>query len=262
MRNRIRLELLPLMESIAPDARASLLALSEDARSVSAMLDAIAALVILDDGEGLVASEVALARGALRCLPADAAPHAFRLALARLLGDARDFSRVHYATLGRAASAATGTMFELPRGVIATVDPDAIVLSVGAPGPAVLAPDFVAPIPYGGRAGTWKIDVHPESDDGRRGERGFGGTIISLPRDAVVRGRRPGDRVALRGGGHKKLQDLYVDAKVARRERDAAPVIACGGEVLWTPLVAGKIAAACGGAGHRVLAGRSDRPGV
>jgi hypothetical protein len=35
--------------------------------------------------------------------------------------------------------------------------------------------------------------------------------------------------------GHKKLQDYYVDRKVPRRERAAAPVIAIGGEVLWTP---------------------------
>ena len=35
--------------------------------------------------------------------------------------------------------------------------------------------------------------------------------------------------------GRKKLQDYYIDRKVPRRERDAAPVIAHGGEVLWTP---------------------------
>jgi hypothetical protein len=35
--------------------------------------------------------------------------------------------------------------------------------------------------------------------------------------------------------GHKKLQDYYVDRKIPRRDRDAAPVIACESEVLWTP---------------------------
>jgi hypothetical protein len=36
--------------------------------------------------------------------------------------------------------------------------------------------------------------------------------------------------------GHRKLQDVLVDRKVPRRERDAMPVIAAGSEVLWTPL--------------------------
>ena len=51
---------------------------------------------------------------------------------------------------------------------------------------------------------------------------------MRLPAGAVVRGRRPGDRLQPAGmRGHKKLQDYYVDRKVPRRERDAAPVIAC-----------------------------------
>jgi len=46
-----------------------------------------------------------------------------------------------------------------------------------------------------------------------------------------------GDRLRPAGmrAGHKKLQDFYVDRKVPRRERDAAPVIAVGRDVLWTP---------------------------
>jgi tRNA(Ile)-lysidine synthase len=48
----------------------------------------------------------------------------------------------------------------------------------------------------------------------------------------VVRSRRPGDRLA---GRRKKLQDVLVDAKVARGERDAWPVVADGGEVVAVP---------------------------
>ena len=42
----------------------------------------------------------------------------------------------------------------------------------------------------------------------------------------VVRGRRPGDRMRPIGlGGTKKLQDLLVDRKVPRGERDRIPVV-------------------------------------
>ncbi|HXF97721.1 MAG TPA: tRNA lysidine(34) synthetase TilS [Gaiellaceae bacterium] len=51
----------------------------------------------------------------------------------------------------------------------------------------------------------------------------------------AVRTRRPGDRLA---GRRKKLQDLFVDAKVPRRERDAWPVVVAGEEVVAVPGIA------------------------
>ncbi len=42
----------------------------------------------------------------------------------------------------------------------------------------------------------------------------------------IVRSRAPGDRIRLPGlGGRKKLQDLFVDRKIARRERDCTPIV-------------------------------------
>jgi tRNA(Ile)-lysidine synthase len=50
-----------------------------------------------------------------------------------------------------------------------------------------------------------------------------------------VRGRRPGDHLA---GRRKKVQDLFVDAKVPRSERDSWPVVVHGEEVVAVPGVA------------------------
>jgi tRNA(Ile)-lysidine synthase len=50
-----------------------------------------------------------------------------------------------------------------------------------------------------------------------------------------VRSRRPGDRLA---GRSKKVQDLLVDAKVPRAERDGWPLIVCDDEVVAVPGVA------------------------
>ncbi len=50
-----------------------------------------------------------------------------------------------------------------------------------------------------------------------------------------VRTRRPGDRLK---GRRKKLQDLFVDAKVPRAERDSWPVVVLGDEVVSVPSVA------------------------
>ena len=50
-----------------------------------------------------------------------------------------------------------------------------------------------------------------------------------------VRSRRPGDRLA---GRRKKVQDLLVDAKVPRAERDGWPLVVRGDEVVAVPGIA------------------------
>jgi tRNA(Ile)-lysidine synthase len=59
--------------------------------------------------------------------------------------------------------------------------------------------------------------------------------IESDRRGLVVRTRRPGDRLA---GRRKKVQDLLVDAKVPRAERDAWPLVVSGVEVVFVPGIA------------------------
>jgi tRNA(Ile)-lysidine synthase len=57
-------------------------------------------------------------------------------------------------------------------------------------------------------------------------------TIASDLPGLEVRTWRPGDR--LRGRG-KKVQDVFVDAKVPRRERASRPLVVSGGEVVAVP---------------------------
>lgn len=51
----------------------------------------------------------------------------------------------------------------------------------------------------------------------------------------VVRTRRPGDRLA---GRRKKVQDLFVDAKVPRAERGSWPLVVFGDDVVAVPGIA------------------------
>jgi tRNA(Ile)-lysidine synthase len=60
-------------------------------------------------------------------------------------------------------------------------------------------------------------------------------TLESERAGLEVRGRRPGDHLA---GRRKKVQDLFVDAKVPRSERDGWPVVVYGEEVVVVPGVA------------------------
>ena len=61
----------------------------------------------------------------------------------------------------------------------------------------------------------------------------FGPWRIESARPGLtVRTRRPGDRLA---GRTKKIQDVFVDAKVPRSARDAWPIVVSGNEVVAVP---------------------------
>jgi tRNA(Ile)-lysidine synthase len=216
------LDVLPAIESAAPGARAAILRLSREAQDAVSAIGAVVSPLVTERDDG-----VALPRAALRALSPDIVPHAYRRAITQLVGDAAEFERRHYRLLSRAHVATTGSAFALPRNIVVTVDADVVVLSVGSLGPPVVDPANAYNVPFSGVLGAWRIHVvrAAAEPDG----------ALLLPDGAVVRARRPGDRVALRGRGHKKLQDYYVDDKIPRRERDAAPVIACGCDVFWTP---------------------------
>jgi tRNA(Ile)-lysidine synthetase-like protein len=65
------------------------------------------------------------------------------------------------------------------------------------------------------------------------GEIQWGDWIIrSELRGLRVRGWRPGDRLA---GRRRKIQDVFVDAKVPRSEREAWPLVVRGDEVVAVP---------------------------
>jgi tRNA(Ile)-lysidine synthase len=59
-----------------------------------------------------------------------------------------------------------------------------------------------------------------------------GWTIESDLPGLQVRGWRAGDRLA---GRSKKVQDVFVDAKVPRSEREAWPLVVRGDEVVAVP---------------------------
>ena len=93
-----------------------------------------------------------------------------------------------------------------------------------------------------------ELGVGVETCEGRKVIRERGKAVGALParasiawarlgrRKLVVRSWRAGDRMAPLGmAGSKKLQDVFVDAKVPAARRGRVPVFACGGEIVWIP---------------------------
>jgi len=97
------------------------------------------------------------------------------------------------------------------------------------------------PVPGVARFGLWRIEATIEAlEDTFPGDpqAGAAGLIAYCDRGVgtalTVRGRRPGDRLRPLGlGGSKKLQDLLVDRKVPRAERDTIPLVVGPSGILW-----------------------------
>jgi len=238
LRNRVRHELLPRLERAQPGIAGALVSVAGAARSIAAALDAKAMRAIVDETREMVVMDRAVLRGCGRHVAAAA----FRAALGRLLGDAREYEARHYRLMAAAVDAHAGMTLDLPRGVRCFIDRATVTLSAGPLRAPEIPPDMAAPLPFAGEVGAWRLHVRT-------------GGPLSLPPDAVVRRRRPGDRLRLPHGGTKKLQDELVDRGVPRRLRDAMPVIARHGDVLWTPV--SRIATWAGdGEGHTIDAER------
>ncbi|SDG75743.1 tRNA lysidine(34) synthetase TilS [Desulfosporosinus hippei] len=59
--------------------------------------------------------------------------------------------------------------------------------------------------------------------------------LTSVAESLVCRYRREGDKIWIRGVGHKPLKKVFQEAKIGEKERSKIPLVALGNEVLWIP---------------------------
>ena len=239
LRNRVRHELLPLLEQhYQPAIRRVLARTAGVLREEHFALDAAA--------RRLAAGAVDPA-GRLRIPRFARAPSAVRRrALARWLRargvpaarlDTRLLDRVDALLSGGtqadlaagAVAVRTGSLLEIRLTAaptpLASPEPLSVPGRVDWPagGCTVIAESAVGILrPPRGRIGAWPAAASIRQP--RRGEQ------LSL------RAAWPGARIAPLGlAGSVKLQDLFVDRKIPRAERAALPILACGDEVVWVP---------------------------
>jgi tRNA(Ile)-lysidine synthase len=236
LRNRVRHDVLPLLETaLNPAVRDALARTADILRAENAWLDAQARRVCPPGGT-LTVRDLA------------AQPAALRRRVVRLWLGARgvDPDRIDFETVARIerlAATARGTRsVDLPGGWSVrrrygrldvarreTAEPFRIALAL--PG--------VTDLPLAG------VRVRAEIAPGIVRERGTPGVAparASLSRKAVGRRRiyarawAPGDRMRPLGmAGSRKLQDIFTDARVPADRRARIPVFECGGEIVWIP---------------------------
>ena len=250
-RNRIRLELIPMLERYNPRVVEAIDRLGDIAAEDKAFLDAQAEAALKNYQIWSVASSQRAFHIDLLQEPLAISRRALAHALAEI-GLAEDVTAAHYkAMLALARSDKASAQVDLPHGYKARKEYDRIVLNPPESSTEALQLGDATGV-TGGLAGVqvqvmdaaeyqalcveWKPDTFACFDRGKLAAR-FG----EAPEERILwRTRREGDVLLLRDG-RKKLQDLFVDDKVPRFRRDKVRMAVIDSEVLWIPLQEGLI---------------------
>jgi tRNA(Ile)-lysidine synthase len=234
LRNRIRLELLPLLErEYAPRLRERLRNLADMARDDAEALD------ILAEGTYRFARDARPDGVAFSASPDLAAPalrwRLYRLALAEVRGDVADISYEHLQAI---AALTPHRQVHLPGARVLHEAGRLVFLPAETPDAAPQGIDE-QPLPVPGTLSLPDAgcSLTTEWYDGPTDIRG--GDIAVMDAEAVrlpliVRARQPGDRFRpLGAGGTRKVQDILVDAGVPRRLRERVPVVCDADGIVW-----------------------------
>jgi len=242
-RNRIRHELLPLLESqfcrgiVDVLARAAELARRDEDFLTRQAID-LARRIVLSEND----SETRLA-----AVPMAAAHPALgsRVALAALerYAGRRAIGSGHVERLLELAARTSDGALSLPGQDAVRMGHEIVLRPAKRQRTAANPFAFPLSIPGEVRSGDWAIAAIELSQAdrqrprwlGRGSEVGIAAGSLALP--LVVRNRRPGDRLRPLGApGRRKLQDFLVDRKVPRAHREALPLVVDGrGRIVWVP---------------------------
>ncbi len=243
-RNRIRLELVPLLRELNPAIGDAVLRLSRNADEAIAFVDkavdAAWSEVIFTEGSG-----IRIDRQEFRGL--DAAARAFLVirALSQVKGEARGIERVHVEDMIRSVLNSPGAKLHLPDGLRLAVEQRSALIYVEDDA-RVTTPFDATPLAVPGvtTVGGWRITTErldtssgncPRYEVERPPERfverfGQAVDVASLQ----VRTRLLGDRFQPLGmTGTKKLKDFMIDEKVPTSQRDSVPLIVTSQGIAW-----------------------------
>jgi tRNA(Ile)-lysidine synthase len=236
-RNRVRHELLPYLERhFNPAVRRALARSADIARADNALLTRLSAAASVRLVEHRAAA-ISLDPGGLIHAPEGLARRVVGHALAALgsPGSFEDINAVLEVVRGDRRGA------DLPRARVEHFGTNVVLVhSRGGQSATPPRESFCLELPVPGAVQTadgWRVEARqferPQRLDPRPDVAQIDAALVAG--SLSVRNRRPGDRLRPVGaGGSRKLQDVLVDRKVSRRERDALPIVTdTEGRIVW-----------------------------
>ncbi len=237
LRNRVRLELLPVLRSYNPGIDKALLRLADIAGDDVSFIEKQASLL----WKKLASEEddmIYLDMSQMVALPRAMQRQIFRRAVRQLRGNLKDVEADHIEAMVGFLSKPAGKKLCLPDGLTLSIEYGRLVLAS--------AQASICPLPP--LKGISSIKIPGETDlPGWRVRADIIGQVVSdedglaasfdlnrVGKELTVRQRRPGDRFQPLGMSQtKKLQDFMVDSRIPGSWRDRVPLICSPEQILW-----------------------------
>ncbi|MCJ7655057.1 MAG: tRNA lysidine(34) synthetase TilS [Dehalococcoidia bacterium] len=237
LRNRVRLELLPVLRSYNPSIDKALLRLAniaiDDIFFIEKKASSLWKELAREEGDVIY-----LDMSKMVTLPRAMQRQIFRRAVKQLRGNLKDVEADHIEAMMDFLSKPAGKKLCLPDGLTLSTEYGRLVLAS--------AQASICPLPP--LKGISKINIPGETDlpgwqvradiiqEVVGNDNGLAASfdLDKVGTELVVRRRRPGDRFQPLGMSQtKKLQDFMVDSRIPRSWRDRVPLICSPEQILW-----------------------------
>lgn len=254
LRNRIRSELIPVLETYNPQARAALQRLAAVVEGEDAFIEGETDLAWQPCIQSSVGGRVVIRRGEYARQPLALRRRLLKRAVKTLLPDGRElgFELIERAMGFIDHPQHTGPV-DLTGGICLRVEHQQIVVgewtdTAWSSDCPQLNPGLSFPLGLPGQvplAGAWRLEATPVDDlpsglllalaNTDSYQAWLDAARLKLPLE--VRGWRRGDRFQPLGlGGHsQKLSDFFTNARLPARLRGGWPLVCSAGEVIWVP---------------------------
>jgi tRNA(Ile)-lysidine synthase len=256
-RNRLRLQLLPLLRQYNPSVDQALLRLADIAKEDNAFIEQQAS-GLWNEVARQENNAIYLDRKQIASLPIALQRQLLRTAVTKLAGDTRDIEASHIEAVRRLLNKPVGKRISLPHGFICQGGYDELMIesvakqvhfqSSSCPLPS-LPGEFPLKVPGKTIFPGWKViaSIVGEQVDSLSLRdilsTSEGACQINLVADfdlrktgtgLFVRQRRPGDKFQPLGMGMpKKLTDFMVDAKIPCSWRGRIPIVCSPKQIIW-----------------------------
>ena len=239
LRNRIRLELLPLMQSYNPQITEALLRM---ARIAGDDLDFIneESKQLWEQTAQEQENTIILDKKQFLELPLALKRHLLRVAIEKLIGNLKDVETRHIEQLIAALTKPAGRKISLPYGLTFVIEYDRYLLGMD---PSALSPfpaiegEYALNIPGETHLPGWRVEATViVREQITREDNDF---IAYFDRDKTgdtltIRPRQRGDRFQPLGMSQpKKVGEFMIDARIPQAWRQRIPIVCSPSQVLW-----------------------------
>lgn len=233
-RNRIRNQVLPLLEEIYPKATEHIAQTAEIMTEEEEFLQEQARVLFIRALKKSDENEIVLDAECLRSMHPAMGKRVLAMAFDALEGK-KDIGSVHYELLVGLLGQESGKSLYLPNHIIAELSYGALILKKVRE----MSSHFSYPLPLNQEiyVPEAKLFVGTYLCTKKRTQKSQDSCTKVFDYDKIgcalfCRTRQNGDRLAIKNG-RKKLKDFLIDEKIPREERDRLPLIATEDDVLW-----------------------------